>query len=40
MFTDHPETLRSLVRQRHQQLAHEANQTRLRNQFRRRSRET
>jgi hypothetical protein len=40
MFTGHPDTLAVLVRQRHQLLAHEAHQTRLRHQLNRRRRKT
>jgi len=43
MFTAHPDTLATFVRQRHQQLAdeaHRAHQTRLRHQLHRRRRKT
>jgi hypothetical protein len=40
VFTGHPDTLTTLVRQRHQQLAHEADHARLRHQLHRRRRKT
>jgi len=40
MFTAHPETLTILVRHRHQHLAREAHQTRLRREVSRRRRKT